>query len=138
MPGIRIGVVGYSTQEFDRDRAREVIADQFDEIVDSADVEGTPVVVSGLTDVGVPGLAYREAERRGWRTVGVACARADRYPWYPVDESVVRDEWEEWGDESEAFLGRIDVLIRVGGGSQARAECVAARERGLETREWEC
>lgn len=131
MSRLNVGVVGYSEQNFNRGRAKEHLKDAFDKVEE--DFSGTPSIVSGLTDVGIPSLAYREASSRGWHTVGIACIKAEtgRYDCYPVDNKIVRDEWEEWGDESEAFLSRIDVLIRVGGGSQTRDEIGKARQRGI-------
>lgn len=117
----RIGVVGYSTQAFDTDRAVQSLRAAFTLI--TADGAENYVVVSGLKDIGVPALAYREAERRGWATEGVACFRAYEYDCYPVDSKIIVGT--DWGDESEEFLSRCDVLVRVGGGGQAFLEADA-------------
>eukprot|EP00727_Mastigamoeba_balamuthi_P007485 m51a1_g3357 hypothetical protein (221) ;mRNA; f:433145-433868 len=117
----RVGVVGFSKQQFDESRAAEVLRDSFDRLERVAKAAGSPVdVVSGLTDCGVPALAYREAARRGFRTVGVAPACAQDERCWPCDEVVVVGR--AFGDESEAFLSRIDALVCVGGGQQARRE----------------
>jgi hypothetical protein len=116
---LQIGVTGYSAQPFDRRRAQLLLGELLDEV--EARWPGRRyVLVSGWTDVGVPSLAYREAARRGWRTVGVACALARGQACFPVDEVLVVGE--RWGDESAEFLGRIDVLVRLGGGPQAHRE----------------
>ena len=127
MNHIAIGVVGYSGQKFDEGDAIRLIADAFNEAVDRIPFKKLPYkVISGLTDLGIPGLAYREAALRGWITVGVACKKAEDYPCYPVDESHIVGE--EWGDESKTFLGMLDILIRVGGGKQSLAEVEEAKK----------
>lgn len=128
---IEIGVVGYSAQDFDEELAKDALADAYDGI--ETETDSTPVVVSGLTDLGIPALAYREAATREWKTVGVACAKASDFDCYPVDEREIVGE--DWGDESDRFLSRIDVLVRVGGGEQAHAEMAEARERGITVRD---
>jgi hypothetical protein len=62
------------------------------------------------------------------RTVGVSAKQALRVRAgvYPVDERVIVGD--RFGDESDAFLARIDVLIRIGGGAQSRREATACRE----------
>lgn len=129
MTSLNVGVIGYSEQDFNRGKARRHLSDAFDKIQE--EFLENPTVVSGLTNLGIPKLAYQEATNRGWRTVGIACKKAEEYELYPVDETIIKDEWEEWGDESDAFLSRINVLIRVGGGSQAKDEIAKARNRGI-------
>ena len=114
---LSIGVVGYSTNGFDEDKAILLLSYAFDMFTKGrSDVE----VVSGLTDLGIPSLAYVIAKHRSYRTVGIACKRAFEYDLFPVDEQIIVGE--EWGDESQMFLDRIDVLIRVGGGKQSLKE----------------
>lgn len=122
MSELRIGVVGYSDTDFDEEQANQYIRDGLDEI--STSHTGTPQLVSGLTDIGIPKLAYREAASRGWETVGVACAKAEEYDTYLVDES-------------EEFLSQIDVLLRVGGGGQAVEETGHAKKRGIPVYEYD-
>lgn len=130
----RVGVVGYSAQRFEEVVARALIVKALDQI-EEAERGRTFVLVSGLTDLGVPGLAYREADARGWHTVGVACAKAKEHKLYPVATTVI--EGEEWGDESDKFLGMLDALVRVGGGKQSLAEAAEAKKRGLRVIEFE-
>jgi hypothetical protein len=129
MSPVNVGVVGYSAQDFNRTKAKQHLEKAFDKIEVKHNEQ--PIIVSGLTDQGIPALAYREASKRGWKTVGIACKKADEYECYPVNERIVRDEWEDWGDESEKFLSRIDVLVRVGGGKQTKNEIGKARQKGI-------
>ncbi|MGD1856586.1 MAG: hypothetical protein ACFB2W_20290 [Leptolyngbyaceae cyanobacterium] len=121
---LRVGVVGYSNQDFDYIAALRLIQEAFDDISPDADVE----IVSGLTDLGIPALAYQEAVRRGWKTVGIACAKAFDYSCFPVDDVIIYGD--NWGDESHVFLTMIDVLIRIGGGTQSHFEACAAKREG--------
>lgn len=83
-------------------------------------------IVSGLTDVGIPGIAYhlvtsgRINKDAFGKTVGIACAKAKDYPRFPVDEKHIIGS--EWGDESEFFVDYIDALVRIGGGEQSHRE----------------
>lgn len=88
---------------------------------------GEAELVSGLTNQGVPRLAYELAAALGMRTVGVSARQALRVRagLFPVDERVIVGE--RFGDESAVFLARIDVLIRIGGGPQSRREAEAFR-----------
>lgn len=129
MSRVNVGVVGYSAQDFNRSKAKQHLEEAFDKI--ESEHGGKPIIVSGLTDLGIPALAYREASKRGWDTVGIACRKADEYECYPVNERIVRDEWEDWGDESEEFLSQIDIIVRVGGGEQTQDEIEKARQKGI-------
>ena len=129
MSKIRVGVVGYSAKKFDKEKARAMIEKTLDLLKE--DIE----IVSGLTYLGVPAIAYDIAKERGLRTVGVACPKAEEYECFPVDERVI--EGKDWGDESEKFLSMIDVMIKVGGGAQSVAEAKKAREMGLTVIEYD-
>lgn len=134
MDALRIGVVGYSRPCFDATEASRLVSAALD--ATEAVRPGAPrVLVGGLTDMGVPAIAYREASRRGWRTAGYACSRAGAMRCFPVDERVIIGS--AWGDESAAFVAAIDLLIRVGGGEQSRREVAMARARGVEVTEYE-
>ncbi len=124
---LKIGVVGYSGRPFDHDLARRELRRLLLPLAaghDSAHVE----LVSGHTDVGVPRLAYLLAEEMGWTTIGISAAEAAtvKEGLYPVDRAV--SVGEKFGDESEAFLAYIDVLVRVGGGKQSIHEVARFRE----------
>ena len=129
---IRVGVVGYSDKKFDKGVALELLCDSFDEATKGyRDI----TIVSGLTDLGIPALAYKEALARKWGTVGIACKKASEFKCFDCDEIVMIGE--EWGDESEKFLDSIDVLIRIGGGKQSIAEVKKAKEMGIKAIEHE-
>ncbi|NEO31994.1 MAG: hypothetical protein F6K36_16470 [Symploca sp. SIO3C6] len=131
---MRIGVVGYSKQIFEADIAQSLIQQAFDAIAMKKNIEVIEVV-SGLTQLGIPALAYQEAVRRGWKTVGVACRKALDYRCFPVDQRIIVGR--NWGDESQTFLDMIDVLLRFGGGQQAHFECLLAQEQGKQVIEFE-
>jgi hypothetical protein len=127
---LRVGVVGYSATDFDEARGEALVREALDEA--TAGHDGPVAVVSGLTRLGVPGIAYDVAEERdadpeapAHRTVGIACEKAADFECHDADAT--RIVGEEWGDESPAFLASIDALVRVGGGEQATAEARQAR-----------
>ncbi len=127
---LRIGVVGYSGRKFDEDIARarlkRILADQLENReLDPARVE----VVSGLTNIGVPRIAYELAEEQGMKTVGISASRAltSCAGTWPVDKQIIIGR--NYGDESEEFVGYIDILIRIGGGAQSLAEAEMFRKR---------
>lgn len=116
---MRVGVVGYSAAKFDVDKARllvDVGLSYFRKQYDGKMFE----VVSGLTNLGVPALAYAWAADNKVFTVGIACSKATEYDCYPVDHKII--EGSEWGDESDTFLEYIDVMLRIGGGKQSLEE----------------
>lgn len=128
MGRLRIGVVGFSRSQFDHDEARAKLRECVEAALARAGVApGDAELVSGLTNQGVPRLAYELAAALGMRTVGVSARQALRVRAgvFPVDEQVIVGE--RFGDESAAFLARIDVLIRIGGGPQSRREAEAFR-----------
>jgi hypothetical protein len=130
MSRLRIGVVGFSRSQFDHDEARAKLRECVDSILARAGVAPADAeLVSGLTNQGVPRLAYELAAALGMRTVGVSARQALRVRAgvFPVDERVIVGA--RFGDESAAFLARIDVLIRIGGGPQSRREAEAFRAR---------
>lgn len=118
---LNIGVTGYSAKKFDKLLAKTVLSLAIDIVMDiHRNGKEKIVIVSGLTDIGVPAIAYRIAEEMDYDTKGIACKKAHEYPCYSVDQEVIVGD--DWGDESETFINSIDVLIRVGGGSQAHKE----------------
>ena len=127
MSEIKIGVVGYSAQKFDEAEAERMLKEAYN-IINSQYAGKSKAVVSGLTDLGIPALAYKEAVKRKWRTVGVACSKAKDYDCFPVDEEVIVGV--AWGDESPTFLKLLDVLVRVGGGKQSIKETAEFRKSG--------
>ncbi|KAH3745560.1 hypothetical protein Pelo_13060 [Pelomyxa schiedti] len=69
-------------------------------------------VVSGLVAVGVPLIAYKEAQALGITTVGIAPPLANYVECFPCDRAIIVGE--EWGDETKPFLEYIDMLVLVG------------------------
>lgn len=135
MNEIKVGVVGYCPPtKFDEVEARHMIVGAFDKI-QAQFGDRVIAVVSGLTNVGVLAIAYDEAAKRGWRTVGIACERAQEHPHYPVDEKTIIGA--NWGDESPTFLAELDAIVRIGGGKQSIRETDAIKARGLPTFEYD-
>jgi hypothetical protein len=128
-PYFRIGVVGYSENKFDKEKAKELLIENIDKALEKNTKNEKVSLVSGLTDMGIPGLAYREAKKRGFHTVGYACSKATEYDCFKVDEEHIIGD--EWGAESDTFLANIDVLVAVGGGKQSKAELKKAEEMGI-------
>lgn len=123
----KIGVIGFSAADFDKNEARMLLRDQLEE--KESEIDDDICVVSGLTALGVPKIAYELADEFGWKTVGVACAKAEDFDCYPVDEEYIVGD--DWGDESEKFLSIVDEIIRIGGGEQTKAEASEAEGRGI-------
>ena len=130
---LKLGIVGYSAQKFDIKKAKKIIKKEFDyfEKIYGKDV----TIVSGLTALGVPKIAYEEAKIHGWKTVGIACSKANEFEKFPVDEEIIVGK--EWGDESKTFLESIDLLLKVGGGKQAKKEAQIAKDLGMQVAEYD-
>lgn len=124
---VRIGIIGYSAQDFNKLKAREIINNEYDNL--EAKYGNNITIVSGYTALGIPKIAYELADERGWKTVGVACKKAQNFETYNVDKRII--EGEDWGDESDEFLNRIDLLLKVGGGEQSKKEIIKARKNGI-------
>lgn len=135
MNELKVGVVGYCPPtKFDEVEARRMIVDAYDQI--QVRFNGQAIaMVSGLTNVGVLTIAYEEATRRGWRTVGIACKRAEEHPHYPVDEKKIVGV--NWGDESPTFLAELDVIVRIGTGKQSIRETNDIKAKGLPAFEYD-
>lgn len=113
---MKIGIIGYSAQKFDEVEAKRLI-----ELgLSSLGVQDYDIIVSGLTNLGIPKLTYEIAKERELKTVGIACKLAKDYECFPVDEEIIVGD--NWGDESETFLNYIEALIKVGGGKQSEKE----------------
>lgn len=133
-----IGVVGYSAQEFDKTEAREIIEEAFDDIeneyVENGDYDDI-IIVSGLTNLGIPKIAYEVADDRGYGTMGIVPDEADEYELYKVDEIIY--EGKNFGDESEVFIDNIDVFVKVGGGDQSQHEMELAEAEDMSVLEFD-
>jgi hypothetical protein len=122
---MKLGIVGYSSGGFDEAKAHTLL------VIGLAQVEGkskklATSIVSGLTNVGIPALAYKLATDYKLETVGIACDKAFEYDRFPVDKQIIVGE--DWGDESKTFLNYCDALLRVGGSEQSLAEVKAFKE----------
>ena len=127
MVELKIGVIGYSIQKFNETEAIKILREAYDAI-DKQYSGKSKAVVSGLTNIGIPALAYREAIARSWQTMGIACSKANNYDCFPVDKKIIVGN--EWGDESSTFLESIDVLVRIGGGKQTIEETALFKKSG--------
>lgn len=128
----KIGVVGYSDKKFDIKKAKKFIKEGFDELEKKhKNIE----IVSGLTNLGIPKLAYEEAVNRGYRTVGIACKKSKDFECFNCDEEIIIGD--EWGDESDKFINYIDVLLRIGGGKQSKKETKMVKDMGKKVVEFE-
>lgn len=129
-----IGVVGYSSSNFNETIAKALMAIAFD-IVEENYKDKEYRLISGLTDIGIPAIAYRLAKKRGWTTVGLSAKEAKEYDCFPVDEEIIVGE--KFGDESKKFLDSIDVLIRIGGGKQSIKETEMAKGKRIQVYEFD-
>lgn len=124
---LKIGIVGFSREQFDKKAAKEILTKVFRELQDKhphKEIE----IVSGYTNSGVPKIAYELADAFMFTTVGFSAKQAlsVRSGVYPVDKVIIYGS--KFGDESEEFVRYIDGLIRVGGGPQSRAETQMFKE----------
>lgn len=118
---MKIGIVGFSSPQFDQEKARAILDKNIRHFI----LDKNPAqiqIVSGYTNVGVPKIAYEIADKLGLITVGFSAKKALTVSsgLYPVQKKIIYGK--NFGDESQAFVDYIDVLIRVGGGKQSRNE----------------
>jgi len=91
------------------------------------------MVMGGLTDTpSAHRAAYHIARMKGWNVGGIACEKASKHKWFPMnqDGDVLKIAGKHWGDEMEEFINSVDVLIRVGGGKQQSEDVEYARSIG--------
>mmetsp|Transcript_24789 Transcript_24789/g.27585 ORF Transcript_24789/g.27585 Transcript_24789/m.27585 type:complete len:172 (-) Transcript_24789:94-609(-) len=127
---VRIGVVGYSGKRFNETKAISYLEQGFTRVTNTMPSKEY-IIVSGYTNIGVPKLAYQIALEKAWSTVGVACPKATKYDTFPCNTTVITGH--DWGDESLMFLSTIDILVRIGGGSQTVKETSIAEANGIPT-----
>jgi len=135
-----IGVLGYSAQKFDVMKAGTLIKKGFIDLISKYNTDFKPVeIVSGLTDVGIPAIAYHLAKHYKYRTIGIAPWIAldpeEDFPIYPVDDQQIIGD--TWGEESKHFVNYCDVFLRVGGGKQSHQEITLAKQLKKPTLEFE-
>lgn len=129
-----VGLVGYSGTLFDEKKATDIIKKAFEKIHNSL-VGKQPVLVSGLTNLGIPKIGYEIATEMGWKTVGVSAEEALDYELFAVDKKIIVGKL--FGEESEKFISMLDCLIRVGGGPQSMKETEMAKEKKIPVHEFE-
>jgi hypothetical protein len=126
---LNIGIVGFSNEskykKTDGVQAVKAAFDNIQELFPNRDIH----IVSGLTNVGIPRIAYEQAVKREWKTVGIAPTEAEDYELFPVDEAIIVGK--KFGDESEVFIDYIDVLIKLGGGKQSEKEVEMATDQHI-------
>ncbi len=129
MKYLSVGVMGFSGAKFDTEKAYRNLSQTLD-LINQLNPPLLPIeIVSGLTDMGVPAIAYRLATKNGWRTVGIACGEvAEQYKHFPCDEKIIVGK--RLRAESRRFIKRCDIFIRVGGGDQAMKETAMAKAAG--------
>ena len=130
----RVGIVGYSAQKFDEKEARFLICKEYVRLINKNPGKNISII-SGLTNLGIPKIAYENAAICNFHTVGVACSKAVEFDCFPVDHKFIIGD--EWGDESSTFISMLDELIRIGGGKQSLKECEDARARNIPVTEIE-
>jgi len=117
MEKIKVGVVGFSDEKkiLSESQVTSYLYQGLKDldIVLSDNIE----IVSGLTNMGVPKLAYEFAKENNFKTVGISAKEALKYDCFPVDLEVI--EGDHFGDESNVFLRYCDYLIKIGGGYQS-------------------
>ena len=129
---LRIGVIGYSAQKFNEKKARAFL----NSALASYYPMGSNVsIVSGLTNIGVPKIAYELAVEHCLRTVGICCELAKYEDCFDCNE--IHYVGKNWGDDSIFFLSSIDELIRIGGGDIAMKEVKIAKQMGLPVVEYD-
>jgi len=118
----KIGIVGFSRNAFDKQKAYELMDQEFAKLAAKYPDPATVEIVSGYTKTGVPEIAYTLAGKYGFRKVGFSARQALKVKsgLCGVDKEIIVGE--RFGDESQAFVEYINGLIRIGGGAQSRKE----------------
>ncbi|MCB9134850.1 MAG: hypothetical protein H6636_05465 [Anaerolineales bacterium] len=127
---LKIGVVGYSRTNIDEINARALLQSSFKKFITQAHAERLEVeIVSGLTNAGVPKIAYELATQWQLKTVGISAREALEATCgvFPVRKQMLIGE--TFGDESSYFIQYIDCLTRVGGGNQSLHEVEMFKEK---------
>jgi len=122
---MHIGIVGYSSNRIDPIAAHALLQHAMQQLISQHAPSAQPTdihIISGLTNIGIPKIAYQIADLHGYHTVGISAARALTVNCgiYAVDQQIIVGE--QFGDESACFIATIDYLIRVGGGRQSHHE----------------
>ncbi len=127
---LKIGVIGYSRPNIDEAHARALLQACFKKFIVQAKVERLQVeIVSGLTNAGVPKVAYELAAQWQIKTVGISAREALQAESgiFPVMKQMLIGH--HFGDESAFFINYIDCLARIGGGEQSMKETEMFKEK---------
>ena len=128
---LKIGVVGFSRNQFDKKKSREILRQIFVKL--RAKHSNKEIhIVSGYTNSGIPKIAYELADEFGFITVGYSAKQAlsVKSGIYPVKEVILKGN--KFGDESIDFGNYIDGWIRIGGGKQSRNEVELFKEKHVQ------
>lgn len=117
MDEIKLGIVGYTEKDFDEKVARQAIKHFITTLRDNGQ---KPIIVIGVSNMGIDKIAYDIAEEENLRTVGISPKEVENYELLDVDKKIIKGE--KFGDESEYYIDYIDKLIKVGGGEQSERE----------------
>jgi len=119
---MKIGIVGHSANNIDEKLGSKLLDQMISEIVSINTMSENVEIVTGLTNIGVPKLAYQIADNRSYFKVGISAQQAYEVKCgvYPVDTVIIVGQ--KFGDESAAFIEYIDYLVRLGGGKQSANE----------------
>ena len=110
----KLGILGYSAQAFNEEEATKILQKA---ILDAWIKHGEIEIVSGMTYVGIPKIAYCLAEYYGFSTTGIVSKKAQnsKYNLFPCDTQIFTGK--DWKDASPFFVDYCDEFIRVGGGN---------------------
>ncbi len=128
---MKIGIVGYSAKNIDEKLGTQLLEQAIFNLITSKSKEDAVEIVTGLTNIGIPKLAYQIADRQGFIKIGISAKQAYQVKCgvYPVDKEIIVGE--VFGDESQTFVDYIDCLVRVGGGKQSAHEVQLFKEKCL-------
>jgi SLOG cluster4 family len=135
---LNVGVIGFYIQKFDESEARDALENILDDLEEEYILSNEfkdIIIVSGLTNMGIPKVAYDLADERSYETIGIAPEEARGMKHAEVDQIIFVGE--KFGDESETFIDAIDVLIKLGGGKQSEKEATMADEEDIPVIEYD-
>lgn len=134
MATITIGIIGYSAKPFDIEEANDILTEIYDNLEEKYP-DDEIWILSGLTNVGIPKLAYEMAKAYELPTVGLSCRKALDCDCYEVDQTIIYGE--NWGDDSPQLMREVDELYRIGGGDIAMKEAQMAKDLGIPVTEYD-
>ena len=129
---LRIGVTGFITQKFDEQQALKYLRKAFDKIEKGYPRRKKEIVGKNI-DLGIYAIAYREAVRRKWKTVGIPYPEFENFRKFPVNEVVQKSiDYSVYS----LFFEMIDIIVRVGGLYRAIDEVSEAKRANKEIYEY--